>query len=169
MPPEMLFFERCIDWLAPGGKLGIVMPKSFLDTQTYLPIRKILFSKCQLLAVINCHKNTFQPHTGVRTCLILVRKYNKEELPLKNYDIFMAISNKVGQDSEGVPIYKTDDKTGKPTDELDHDLDEILNSYIKFKNGDFQDAAYQFSIQYSQLNEQLKINPQWFLPSFNEL
>ncbi len=31
-PPELLFFERCVDWLAPGGHLGIVLPKSFLDT-----------------------------------------------------------------------------------------------------------------------------------------
>ncbi|BAY29183.1 type I restriction modification system, N-6 DNA Methylase [Nostoc carneum NIES-2107] len=168
VPPEMLFFERCIDWLAPNGKLGIVMPKSFLDTQTYLPLRKILFSKCQLLAVINCHKNTFQPHTGVRTCLILARKYNQEETPLEDYKIFMAISNKVGQDSEGVPIYKTDDKTGKAIDELDHDLDEILNSYTEFKKDNFQDSAYHFSVNFSQLNEQLNINPQWFLPSFNE-
>ncbi|MGB0564216.1 MAG: restriction endonuclease subunit M, partial [Spirulinaceae cyanobacterium] len=37
VPPEMLFFERCLQWVAPGGKVGIVMPKSFLDTQTYFP------------------------------------------------------------------------------------------------------------------------------------
>jgi type I restriction enzyme M protein len=41
VPPEMLFFERCLDWIAPGGKIGIVMPKSFLDTQTYYPARAI--------------------------------------------------------------------------------------------------------------------------------
>ncbi|MFX9050397.1 hypothetical protein ABTN54_20190, partial [Acinetobacter baumannii] len=52
-PPEMLFFERCLDWLAPGGVMGIVMPKSFLDTSTYRPAREILFRDAQLLGVIN--------------------------------------------------------------------------------------------------------------------
>ena len=39
VPPELLFFERCVDWLAEGGQMGIILPKSFLDTQTYLPGR----------------------------------------------------------------------------------------------------------------------------------
>ncbi len=39
-PPEMLFFERCLQWIRPGGMIGIVMPKSFLDTHTYLPLRQ---------------------------------------------------------------------------------------------------------------------------------
>src|SRR5215213_2371834 len=30
VPPELLFFERCLQWIAPSGKMGIVMPKSFL-------------------------------------------------------------------------------------------------------------------------------------------
>jgi hypothetical protein len=42
VPPEMLFFERCLQWIAPGGRIGIVMPKSFLDTQTYYPLRALI-------------------------------------------------------------------------------------------------------------------------------
>ncbi|WP_442481645.1 restriction endonuclease subunit M [Aeoliella sp. SH292] len=113
-PPEMLFFERCLQWLAPGGKLAIVMPKSFLDTATYRPARSLLFQSAQLLGVVNCHKNTFQPHTGVRTCLLFIRKFEREEKKAKPYQIFMAISRKVGQDSEGVPIFKRD-ANNRPT------------------------------------------------------
>ena len=95
VPPEMLFFERCLDWLAPGGKLGIVMPKSFLDTATYLPARKLMFQKSKLLAVINCHKDTFQPHTGVRTSLIFLEKNFEKKISKKDYSIFMGISKKL--------------------------------------------------------------------------
>src|SRR4051794_3751855 len=95
-PPELLFFERCVDWLAPGGRLGIVMPKSFLDTQTYRPGREVLFRECYLRAVINCHKNTFQPHTGVRTCLLIIEKKSSAKKVTSDYPIFMAISRKVG-------------------------------------------------------------------------
>jgi type I restriction-modification system DNA methylase subunit len=166
VPPELLFFERCVDWLAPGGLLGIVMPKSFLDTATYRPGREILFRDCRLLAVINCHKNTFQPHTGVRTCLLVVRK-NEGPRPPNNYEIFMAISRKIGQDSEGVPILKRD-PTGASTDRLDHDLDEILEAFGEFRSGRMAQSGYHFSIRRSDLDENLRINPQMFLPHLNE-
>ncbi|HFG1622105.1 TPA: class I SAM-dependent DNA methyltransferase, partial [Vibrio cholerae] len=88
VPPEMLFFERCLRWIAPGGKIGIVMPKSFLDTKTYYPVRRMLLESFKLVAVINCHKDTFQPHTGVRTCLVIVEKpLNDTDLP-EQYPIF---------------------------------------------------------------------------------
>jgi len=166
VPPELLFFERCVDWLAPGGLLGIVLPKSFLDTATYRPGRELLFRECQLLAVINCHKNTFQPHTGVRTCLIVVRK-NAGRKPLKNYEIFMAISRKVGQDSEGVPIVRRD-ASGAATEELDHDLDEILNAFRDFKAGKMEKSGYHFSILRTEIDDHHRINPQMFLPHLNE-
>ncbi len=165
-PPEMLFFERCIDWLAPGGKIGIVMPKSFLDTQTYLPARKIMFKNCQLLGVVNCHKNTFSPHTGVRTCLVFLRKYGINEKPNEEYPIFLAISRKIGQDSEGVPIYKKD-KQNRESDELDHDLNEILAAYKQFITRKLKDSEYAFSVRLKNIGQDLNINPQSHLPSLN--
>jgi type I restriction-modification system DNA methylase subunit len=166
VPPEMLFFERCIEWLSEGGKLGIVMPKGFLDTATYQPARQYLFNECKLLAVVNCHKNTFQPYTGVRTTLIIVQKFAKGESKNKDYKIFMAISKKIGQDSEGKPIYKINEE-GKPTDQLDHDLDEISSDYKKNISGNFQNSEFRFQINKSQIDTNLKINPQAHMPTLN--
>lgn len=166
VPPEMLFFERCLDWVAPGGKIGIVMPKSFLDTQTYLPARIKLFSEYRLLAVVNCHKNTFQPHTGVRTCLVFVyRPQNGEAVP-KDYSIFMAVSRKVGQDSEGIPIFKRDENN-QPTEIIDHDLGEILEDYRAAANGALQPSELRFLVKRSELSTTLCINPQFYLPNLN--
>ena len=39
----------------------------------------------------------------------------------------MATSRRIGQDSEGVPIYEHDPQNNL-LDEIDHDLDEILES-----------------------------------------
>lgn len=164
VPPEMLFFERCLDWVSPGGKVGIVLPKSFLDTQTYFNARIKLFNTCKLLAVVNCHKNTFQPHTGVRTCLVIFYKPKNDEIIPNDYRIFMAVSKKVGQDSEGVPIFKRDDQNNI-LDEIDHDLDEILNDY---RSDSFIPSEYRFTIKRSQIGEALCINPQFYLPSLNK-
>lgn len=164
VPPEMLFFERCLQWIAPGGTIGIVMPKSFLDTQTYAPARKLLFTDFKLLAVINCHKDTFQPHTGVRTCLVFVQRPVEA---MEDYAIFLAISKKIGQDSEGIPIFSRD-KEGNLTDQLDHDLEKILTDYQDFKAGKLISSEYRFQISKSDIDENLCINPQFYLPHLNE-
>jgi type I restriction enzyme M protein len=167
VPPEMLFFERCLQWVAPGGKIGIVMPKSFLDTQTYYPLRHLIITEYKLLAVINCHKDTFQPHTGVRTCLVFVEKPSTKEELADDYPIFMGISKKIGQDSEGFPIFKRD-KDNKITEEIDHDLEEIRLDYEDFKEENLRESEYRFSVNKRDLDSHLRINPQFYLPNFNE-
>ena len=167
VPPEMLFFERCLQWIAPGGKVGIVMPKSFLDTQTYLPARTLLLRNFKLLGVVNCHKDTFRPHTGVRTCLVFIERPKLPKELESDYDIFLAISRKIGQDSEGFPIFKRD-KDNNLTDEIDHDLDEILESFQACQDQVLVPSAYHFSIKSSEIDEKLRINPQAYLPHLNE-
>lgn len=166
-PPELLFLERCIDWLAPGGRLGIVLPKGFLDVNAARSARQNLFNNCRLSAVINLHKNTFQPHTGTRTCLVILEKFSSPSEQPKDYPIFMAISRKVGQDSEGKPTYVLDN-AGNPTEKLDQDLDTILDDYKKFKRGEFKDGTYCFTVMRSQIGEFLRINPQAYIPHLNE-
>lgn len=166
VPPEMLFFERCLDWVAPGGVVGIVMPKAFLDTQTYQPARELLLSGYLLLAVVNCHKNTFQPHTGVRTCLVFFRRPKEGEPIPEDYSIFMAVSQRIGQDSEGMPVFRRDDQN-KQTDEIDQDLSDILGDFSRFKQGALTPSEYRFSIKRGDIDKLACINPQFYLPNLN--
>jgi type I restriction enzyme M protein len=131
-----------------------------------LAVRHFLFRHCRVLAVINCHKNTFQPYTGSRGCLLVAEKKAKPG-PGRRYRMFMAINRKIGQDSEGVPIFKKDDQ-GRPTEKIDHDLDEILEAWHAFNSGKLKDSEYAFSIDASALDDRtLRFNPQFFLPSLN--
>jgi len=79
----------------------------------------------------------------------------------------MSVSRKIGQDSEGAPIYVRDDN-GRPTDQLDHDLDKILAAYNAFRTGQLVESQYHFSIDSTELDDHLRINPQRFLPHLNE-
>ncbi len=167
VPPEMLFFERCLDWIAPGGKIGIVMPKSFLDTTTYYPARRLLLDRFILLGVVNCHKNTFQPHTGVRTALVLIQRPKTGESLPDDYTIFLGVSREAGQDSEGVPIFKRDE-ANQPTEVIDHDLDEMLHDFRACHRGQLVPSEYRFSIRRSDINGSLAINPQFYLPNLNK-
>lgn len=166
-PPELLFLERCIRWLRPGGRIGIVIARGMLDTQTALSARKFLFSHTHVRAVISLHKDTFQPYTSVKTCVVYVEKSADGRLE-NDYPIFMAISRKIGQDSQGVPIFRMDAQ-GHETEELDHDLDDILAAFRDFRNGILPNSEFVFTVKKSELDQDtLNLNPQHYLPSYND-
>ena len=168
VPPEYLFVERCTNWLAPGGTLAIVLPKGILDNaEPALSVRHYLFRHYRVQAVINCHKDTFQPYTGSRGCLIVAKK-KKRPSDWRRYEIFMAINRKIGQDSEGMPVYRKDDR-GRPTHEIDQDLDSIFEAWQAFLNGKLKESEYAFSIDGNSLDSiTLKLNPQFYLPALNK-
>lgn len=108
LPPEQLFIERCLDFLKPGGLLGIVLPDSILSNPGLTWIREWLVKKAYIVASIDLPVETFEPHTGTQTSiLILRRKTIGQEKIMEDYDIFMAIPEKVGHDRRGNPVFKT--------------------------------------------------------------
>lgn len=116
MPPEVLFIERCVQFLKPGtGKLGIVVPDGILGNPDYEYVRYWILANCQVLASVDLPVETFLPRTGTQTSvLILRRKAEQEKLAQslsdqsEEYKIFMAIANTVGKDRRGKPIFKRD-------------------------------------------------------------
>jgi preprotein translocase subunit YajC len=121
----------------------------------------------KLLVVVNCHKNTFQPDTGVRTCLLILRRLKKDEKPPTDYEVFMAISQKIGRDSEGIPIFKVD-SDGSTSEDIDHDLDEILADYLAFKSGNLKPSENRYAVKSSTIpRDTLNINPQFHSPHLN--
>ena len=167
--PELLFLERCVDWLRPGGRIGIVLPKGVLDNITYEAYRYWLLDKCELQAVITLHKDTFQPDTGVRTCVLILHKPNAGERPRAEYPVFMAQSQRIGQDSKGNNVYVLDGN-GNPTDKLNQDLEEIARAYDEFKlSGTLSTPSeYIFTVKRSDIKDHLNINPQHYSPKLNK-
>lgn len=167
-PPEMLFFERCLRWLAPGGRLGIVLPKSVLETVAWAPARALLFEFAEVQAVVTCHRNTFQPHTGVLTALVVATRRatpNPTRRPLStDPPIFFAISRAAGQDSEGLPVYRP--KPGPSGGRvLEEDLSAVAADWRGFVAGDWTPSEYRFSRPADCLDDRLNLSPQAHRPS----
>ena len=167
--PELLFLEKCLNWVKDGGIIGIVMAKGQLDNREALAVRKLVCEKAQILAVVNLHEDTFEPFCGSKASVIFLKK---TATPMTDYRIFMAISNKVGQTSRGETIFKKDSE-GNPIIKngqhiLDEDLSEIADSYMSFKQGDLQESEFRFSIAFSDLDsDSLSFNPVHYLPQHN--
>ncbi len=116
VPPEQLFVERCVQLLKPGGRMAIVLPDSILGSPGLGYIRQWLLQETKVVASVDLHQDTFQPHVGVQTSILIVQKKTlaekKEEQNrgfLTPYNIFMAIVEKVGHDKRGNTIYKRDE------------------------------------------------------------
>lgn len=134
---HILFIERTLDMLRPGGRMAIVLPQGVFNNTNMEYVREYLFEKARILAVVGLHGNTFKPHTGTKTSVLFLQKWDKDEKPLKDYSIFMAVSKKGGKDNSGDYVYKKDasgnyvhDAKGRKV--LDHDLDEIAEAFVKF-------------------------------------
>jgi type I restriction enzyme M protein len=104
-PPQILFIERCLQFLKPGGRMGIILPEGILGNIEDGYIRQFILTKADILAVVDLPSETFQPSTATKTCMLFLRKKDRRESTNK---IFMAIARKVGHNKRGKPIKEDD-------------------------------------------------------------
>ncbi|MCX6740323.1 MAG: N-6 DNA methylase [Candidatus Parcubacteria bacterium] len=137
MERHILFIERSVQLVKPGGRLAIVLPQGVFNNTNMQHVRQFLMDKARILAVVGLNVNTFKPHTGTKTSVLFLQKFKEKEKAPKDYNIFMAVSQKSGKDNSGDYVYKKDaegklavDMKGKKV--LDHDLDEIAEEFLKF-------------------------------------
>lgn len=161
--PEVLFIEACYNYLKPGGKMGIVLPDGILGNPNTESVRKWILKHFKLLASVDLPVETFLPQVGVQASLLFLQKKTEAEEALdytkEDYDVFMAIVEKVGKDRRGNPIYKRDDDGAEllfdkmkqwivvdalgneagirsrreRLKEIDDDLPEVSKAYTQFK------------------------------------
>ena len=115
VPPEILFIERCTQLLVPGGRMGIVLPDSILGSPGLGYIREWLIKNHRIIASIDLHADTFQPRNGTQTSVLFLQKKTQEQKDteeksgiMADYNVFMAMVEKIGHDKRGNPIFKRD-------------------------------------------------------------
>lgn len=137
--PDKLFVERDIYYLKDatdtedGGRMVVVLPKQNLSgaEKESVEFRKWLLSKVQITAIVDLPREAFQPHTGTKTSLVFCKKVRN--IP-EEYPIFMAVSEAVGHDRRGNPLYKKDSSGMNLKDENDNlviwnDLPQIFKQW----------------------------------------
>ena len=103
---DVLFIERNLDFLRPGGRMAIVLPQGRFNNSSDKYIREFIAERCRILAVVGLHENTFKRHTGTKTSVLFVQKWDDKLCPRKaDYNIFFATQQKPGKDNSGRKIY----------------------------------------------------------------
>ena len=117
---EVLFLERCIQFVKSKGKIAIILPDGILVNPAMKHVRDFILTNTKIKSVISLPNIAFVPYgSGVKSSILLLEK---KEIPRKDfydYEIFMAIANNIGYD-----------KTGRPTK---NDLLMILEEYREFE------------------------------------
>jgi len=104
---DLLFIERNLDFLKPGGRMAIVLPQGRFNNTSDKRIREFILERTRILAVVGLHPNTFRPHTGTKTSVLFVQKWNDDPLlgPLcpktDDYNIFFATQQMESKDTSG--------------------------------------------------------------------
>jgi type I restriction enzyme M protein len=138
MSRDILFIERSLNFLKDGGRMAIVLPQGRFNNTNDELIRKHIEEKARILAVVGLGANTFKPHTGTKTSVLFLQKWDNELCPRKDdYPIFFAVSEHSGKDSSGEYVYKRGSDGEPLVDEhghlvVEHDLFEISDAFTKF-------------------------------------
>ncbi len=140
---DILFIERNLEFLRPGGRMAIVLPQGRFNNTRDAYIREFIARECRILAVVGLQANAFKPHSGSKTSLLFVQKWNDDPEVgplchrLDDYPVFFATSKESGKDNSGDYVYKTDEQGGRLLDKnghliVEHDLDAIATAFVLF-------------------------------------
>ncbi|WP_084511968.1 N-6 DNA methylase [Geothrix fermentans] len=115
-PPEILFIERCWQFLKPGGRMAIVLPDAILGAPGLAYVRHWMLTHCRIVGSIDLHPDTFQPRNGTQTSVLILQRKTEEEMTkealqgsLSDYEIFMAEIKAIGHDKRNNKVFKRDE------------------------------------------------------------
>ena len=151
---DILFIERNLDFVRPGGRLALVLPQGRFNNTSDKDVREYIADKARILAVVGLDVNTFKPHTGTKTSVIFLQKWNDDKTDpmyycpkVEDYPIFFAVSEKSGKDNSGEYVY-TKDENGKL--KLDKHGHFVLEHDLHNHNGDLPDGIAEAFIDFAK-------------------
>lgn len=118
---EVLFIERCLNLLKPGGRIGIVLPEGVLNNSNLQKIRDFVESKAKIVLITSIPQDVFiASGATVKPSLLFFKKFTEDEV--KNYKAVV------------VSATKTINAKFKPQE------DEVLKSYKNIET-EYNEAA----------------------------
>jgi len=102
--PQILFIERCLQLLKPGGRLGIILPETLFGNPSHGYIVEYIKQNAKFISLISFPDELFQPHTHSKTCAVFLEK----KKPVEDYEFFVGIAEWCGHDSRGNKVPRDD-------------------------------------------------------------
>ncbi len=132
LPQEVVFVNRCLEFLAPGGKLAIVLPDGVLANSSMQFVRDWMLRHARLKAVLSLPQETFAPFgAGVKASVVVLQK-RAAPLPVptgaqmtleqavtgpeadEDYQVYMTRIDNIGYDATGRLSVSEDEAPNPP-------------------------------------------------------
>ena len=134
-PPEILFIERCVKFLKPGtGRCAMVLPDGILGSRGLGYVREWILRNARILASIDLHPDTFQPHVSIQTSVLVLERKTWEQVTvesaaarLNDYDYFLSVANHIGHDKRGNITYVRDREGNEIVEEKEENKKEYVD------------------------------------------
>ncbi len=121
----ILFVERCLSLLRPGGRLAIVLDDSVLNLPTNADIRQLVKRESTVEAVVSLPDVAFMPYSTAKSSILVVRRRGRGS---GTSGAFMADVENVGNRPNGDPLYSDEyDRLGNRR--LESELPDVLTAY----------------------------------------
>ncbi|MBU3965378.1 N-6 DNA methylase [Patescibacteria group bacterium] len=150
---DILFIERNLNFLKPGGRMAIVLPQGRFNNTSDKYIREYIAEKGRILAVVGLNVNTFRPHTGTKTSVLFVQKWNDDSKKgpfckkAEDYPIFFAVSEKSGKDNSGEYVFV---KNGNGQPKLDKNGHLVIDHDLHNHNSELPDGVAEKFIEWAK-------------------
>ncbi len=77
---EVLFIERCLNLLRPGGRLGVVLPEGVLNNSALQNLREFVEGRAKLLNITSIPQDVFMASGAtVKPSLVFLKKFTEAE------------------------------------------------------------------------------------------
>lgn len=95
---ELVFVERCLSLLKPGGRMGIVLPDGNLNNPSLAWLRRWCEGKAKILAVVSLPEETFaSADATVKASLVFLRRFT--DVDEEKYEETWTRSHAIHDDS----------------------------------------------------------------------
>ncbi len=172
--PEILFIERCLKFLKPGGRMSIVLPNGDFENSSLAYLRNYIKDVAEVFAVIKLPQETFIPSgTGVKTSILFLRKKIAGEI--SGRPVFFSQVTKLGYsgNKNGSIVYKKGSQGNILKDrngvlKIDEDISDVVSAFLTFKSDKkFKDKENSFTIHSENLDYS-RLDFEFYKPSYRK-
>jgi len=152
-PPQILFIERCLQFLKDGGRMAIVLPETYLHARNSKYILQFL-EQYKILHVVDLSHDTFRPYNNAKTVVVVLEKSES----IANHKTYFSVAKTVGHDHTGRVLYKIDPKTNTKTDEVDDNIPFIISRLKECRtSGKLAPSPLLFLKKANEINKEILV------------
>jgi type I restriction enzyme M protein len=143
---EILFIERCLSLLKPGGRMGIVLPEGIFNNPSLAYVREFCEDRAYIRAIVSLPQETFLSiGASVKASLLFMQKFTEKEKP--EFD-----KKRAAAEQETRAKYK--DEIDKKTGHIELEIEAAKTAQDTKRRKELQDELRRFK---QEMEDRIKI------------